>query len=225
MFANSAHFRKMKNINIPILAIDFEGSRRIGVVEYGVAKIENGAVSELRTGICAPKTKIPQRDAEFFGIDNEEAFKHPPFSESVAEFCEMRKTGIFAAHNASVEDGLLRDAAPAPAIVPDFAFGGMRASWSPWIDSCALLKKIFPTLDSAKLSSAIDAFGLKAELDALAEKFCPPSRKKWHCAPYDALACALLIIGICRMDGFENATVEWLAKHSAAPRDTTASLF
>lgn len=112
MFANSAHFRKMKNINIPILAIDFEGSRRIGVVEYGVAKIENGAVSELRTGICAPKTKIPQRDAEFFGIDNEEAFKHPPFSESVAEFCEMRKTGIFAAHNASVEDGLLRDAAP-----------------------------------------------------------------------------------------------------------------
>ena len=215
----------MKNINIPIFAIDFEGSRKIGVVEFAAAKIERGEVVGMYTSICAPKTKIPQRDAEFFGIDNAEAFAHKPFSEHIGEFCQMRKSGIFTAHNASVEDGLLRDVAPAPAIVPDFARGGRIAAWSPWLDTCALLKKLFPDLESAKLSAAIDAFSLRERLDALAEKFCPPRRRKWHCAPYDALACALLLLFVCGLDGFENVDIPWLARHSSPDFDATANLF
>lgn len=215
----------MKNINIPILAVDFEGSRKIGVVEFAAAKIERGEVVGMYTSICAPKTKIPQRDAEFFGIYNAEAFAHKPFSEHIGEFCKMRKSGIFMAHNASVEDGLLRDAVPAPAIVPDFARGGQIAAWSPWLDTCALLKRLFPDLESAKLSAAIDAFSLRERLDALAEKFCPPRRRKWHCAPYDALACALLLLFVCGIDGFENVDIPWLARHSSPDFDATANLF
>ncbi len=215
----------MKNINIPILAVDFEGSRKIGVVEFAAAKIERGEVVGMYTSICAPKTKIPQRDAEFFGIGNAEAFAHKPFSEHIGEFCKMRKSGIFMAHNASVEDGLLRDAVPAPAIVPDFARGGQIAAWSPWLDTCALLKRLFPDLESAKLSAAIDAFSLRERLDALAEKFCPPRRRKWHCAPYDALACALLLLFVCGLDGFENVDIPWLARHSSPDFDATANLF
>ena len=215
----------MKNINIPILAVDFEGSRKIGVVEFAAAKIERGEVVGMYTSICAPKTKIPQRDAEFFGIDNAEAFAHKPFSEHIGEFCKMRKSGIFMAHNASVEDGLLRDAVPAPAIVPDFARGGQIAAWSPWLDTCALLKRLFPDLESAKLSAAIDAFSLRERLDALAEKYCPPRRSTWHCAPYDALACALLLLFVCGLDGFENVDIPWLARHSSPDFDATANLF
>lgn len=215
----------MKNINIPIFAIDFEGSRKIGVVEFAAARIECGEVVGIYTSICAPKTKIPQRDAEFFGIDNAEAFAHKPFAEHIGEFCRMRRDGIFAAHNASVEDGLLRDAAPAPAIVPDFVRGGQVAAWSPWLDTCALLKNLFPDLESAKLSSTIEAFSLRERLDVLAEKFCPPRRRKWHCAPYDALACALLLLFVCGLDGFENVDVAWLARFSSAGFDATASLF
>ena len=225
MFTNTADFRKMKNINIPIFAIDFEGSRKIGVVEYAAVAILNGEIADMKTSICAPKIKIPQRDADFFGIDNAEAARHKPFSARVCEFCDMRKSGIFAAHNAAVEDSLLRDALPSPSIVPNFIGGGNNADWSPWIDSCALVKNIFPSLASAKLSAAIDAFGLKPQPDSLAEKFCPPNRKVWHCAPYDALACAIIITHICGLDGFESVTADWLVKYSSAKSENSANLF
>ncbi len=215
----------MKNIDVPIFAIDFEGSRKIGVVEYAAVEIAGGQIARMNTSICAPKTKIPERDVEFFGIDNAEALAHKPFSASVHEFCAMRRSGTFAAHNAAVEDSLLRDALPAPAIVPNFAFGGMCAAWSPWIDTCAIVKRIFPSIKSAKLSDAIEAFSLNGELDALADRFCPPRRSKWHCAPYDALACALLLMGICRTDGFENVTLHWLAKQSSPSSGASANLF
>ena len=225
MYTNTVHFRKMKKINIPIYAIDFEGSRKIGVVEYGVAKIVAGEVVAVETSLCAPKTKIPQRDADFFGIDNEQASKFPPFSQSVEKIRAMRQDGIFASHNAVVEDGLLRDVMASPAIVPDFANGGNTSMWAPWIDTCVLMKKLYPTLDSAKLSNVIDVFGLKEQLDTLAEKFCPPQRRKWHCAPYDALACAVLIIYICSQDGFENVSLQWLANYSSATQEEQTSLF
>ena len=215
----------MKKINIPIYAIDFEGSRKIGVVEYGVAKILLGEIVEVETSLCAPKTKIPQRDAKFFGIDNEQASKFPPFAQSVENFKKMRQYGIFASHNAIVEDGLLRDVMPSPAIVPDFANGGQTSMWSPWIDTCVLMKKLYPSLDSAKLSTVIDTFGLKEELDSIAEKFCPKQRRKWHCAPYDAIACALLIIKICSQDGFEEVSLEWLARYSMTNPDEQSLLF
>ncbi len=215
----------MKNINIPIFAIDFEGSRKIGVVEYGVAIIENGEIVDVRTSLCSPKIDIPARDSVFFGIDNAEAKKFPPFSKSVETLQKMRKVGIFAAHNASVEDSLLRDVMPSPAIVPDFAKGRETSTWAPWLDTCALLKNLYPTLESAKLSSAIDAFDLKKNLDELAEKFCPPRRRKWHCAPYDALACALLILTICKQDGFEDVDIEWLANFSVARPEQESNLF
>ncbi|MBP3359116.1 MAG: hypothetical protein J6K91_09415, partial [Opitutales bacterium] len=59
----------------------------------------------------------------------------------------------------------------------------------------------------------------------LAEKFCPTKRRKWHCALYDALACALLIIYICKQDGFEDVSLEWLAKYSGLNQDNQQSLF
>ena len=225
MFAKTADFRKMKKINIPVFAIDFEGSRKIGVVEYGAARIEGGAVVGVETSLCAPKIPIPQRDSEFFGIKNSEAAKFPPFAEGVSRLRELRREGMFAAHNAAVEDSLLRDAMPSPGFVPDFSRGSQTAQWAPWIDTCALLKNIFPTAQSAKLSQAIEQFALAPELGRLAEKFCPPRRRKWHCAPFDALACALLLIKICSLDGFEGVSLAWLAKYSSPRYEGGDTLF
>ena len=39
----------MKNIGIPIFSIDFEGSKKIGVVEYGIAEIYGGALISAHT--------------------------------------------------------------------------------------------------------------------------------------------------------------------------------
>lgn len=106
---------KMKNI--PVFAIDFEGSSKIGIVEYGVAELADGEIVSAHTRICAPKRKIPRRDAEFFGISNDVAEKRAPFSDDLPLFCRMRSRGIFMAHNAPVEDSLLRAALPSPGMV------------------------------------------------------------------------------------------------------------
>ena len=51
-------------------------------------------------------------------------------------------------------------------------------------------------------------------LDAEAEKYCPPDRRKWHCALYDAIASALILIAITELDGFADVNIEWLARYS-----------
>jgi len=204
---------KMKNIKTPIFAIDFEGSKNIGIVEYGVAEIFGGRIRSCATRICAPKTAITPADAKFFDISDARARQNPPFIDDILSFCDMRKRGIFAAHNAVAEDTMLRDALPVAPPTFDELTGKTCASWSPFIDTCVLSKKLFG-LKSSKLSDVVNALGLTAELDARAAEFCPTDRRKWHCALYDAIACALILIKICSFDGFENVSQLWLLKHS-----------
>lgn len=211
--------------NTPIFAIDFEGSAKIGIVEYGAAEICGGEIVAAYTQICAPKTNIPERDAEFFDISNDLAQKQKPFSQYLPQFCKMRKRGIFMAHNACVEDSFLRTAIPSPGIVPDFARGTETVEWAPWLDTCALVRALFPTIQSAKLSACIAAFALQEKLDSTAQKFCPDNRRKWHCALYDAIACALLLLKISQFDGMANADISWLAKYSGTPDIGQKKLF
>ncbi len=214
---------KMKNIDRPIFAIDFEGSKTIGIVEYGVVKILGGEIAECATRICAPKTSIPAADAKFFDITDTRAKAFAPFSADISAFCRMRTEGIFAAHNAVAEDTMLRNVLPAPPIVENPLTRRQCASWSPYVDTCVLTKRLF-RLDSAKLSNVVEKLELVGELERCAEKFCPPDRRKYHCALFDALACALVLVKICSFDGFENVTLGWLLKQSDAQADTQQNL-
>lgn len=205
---------KMKNIKNPVFALDFEGSRKIGIVEYGVAEIVGGEIAACSTRICSPRAKIPAADAEFFGITNEAASGQAPFEADLGLFCDMRRRGVFASHNAAAEDTMLRGALPLPPATVSPLTGAECVSWGPYIDTCALAKKIFRP-KSCKLADLIGAFGLGEELEKLAQKHCPGGRRKWHCALFDAIACALVLIKICSFDGFEEVSLEWLLKHSS----------
>lgn len=223
MYAILTKMGKMKNV--PVFAVDFEGSSKIGIVEYGVAELADGGIASAATRICAPKRKIPRRDADFFGISNEDAEKRAPFSDDLPLFCRMRARGVFMAHNASVEDSLLRAALPSPGMVPDFARGGRTPEWAPWLDTCAIARALFPEIGGAKLSDCVRAFGLQERLDEAAEKFCPPGRRKWHSALYDAIACALLLARFLEFDGMENVGIPWLAKCSGVSEAGQDRLF
>ena len=45
----------MKNIDVPIFTVDFEGSKEVGVVEYGIVEISRGKISATHTAMSAPK--------------------------------------------------------------------------------------------------------------------------------------------------------------------------
>ena len=132
----------MKN-EIPIYAIDFEGSKAIGIVEFGVAGILNGDIFFSETKICAPKKSIDLKTRKITGITDSLAGQNPPFEAHCEMFSSLRQNGIFAAHNFHTEDSLLRHYIPSAGRVKNFFTGKdtlSRAKFS------ALSRKSFRTL-------------------------------------------------------------------------------
>jgi len=219
----------MKNINIPIFVIDFEGSKELGVVEYGIVELYAGEIISCKTGFCTPRKLPSSREAmalEISEIKLSDLDSMERFENLIPEFKAMRNRGLFAAHNAAFEDAMMRSYIPSPCEVPDFVSSNKTVyTWGIWLDSFQFVRNIYPSLKSAKLSDAIMALGFLEKLESLAEKHCPDTRRKWHCALFDALASALLFTEICSQDGFEGVTLPWIAKYSGNPESTQDSLF
>ena len=200
---------------IPIFALDFEGAIACGIVEFGIAEIRNWEIVSLKTSLCAPRQKVAPKTMDMCGFSPSELKRAPKFESFADDFIQMRKAGLFAAHNKGAESSMLNSYFPNPSAFTDFTNNTPTFSWSPFIDTLVLVKKIFPMLKSAALSDVIVRLGLLDRLNENAQRFCPKTRQKWHCAPYDALACAEIIIALSKLEGFENLTVKWLAQNSA----------
>jgi DNA polymerase-3 subunit epsilon len=200
----------------PIFVIDFEGSPTSGIVEYGLITLERGEITETRTRFCRAKAPIDPHEYRCHGIRYEETLSTLPFAADGEMFLRCRKAGPFAAHNALFEDRLLNEAYPVPEKIPRFLpftrpFGG----WGPWMDTCFLYRRCFPHSKPFHLQNLICTFGGQATLDKLAEKHCPPNRRRYHCALFDALACAVLLLNLLRHEALHSMTLEWLLIHSA----------
>ena len=208
----------MKNIDVPIFTVDFEGSKEVGVVEYGIVEISRGKISATHTAMSAPKhrrNKEARTVLDISGISESQLENLGDFDSNISIFKDMRRRGLFAAHNAAFEDSILRSYLPSPGEVPHFIEPGKRVyTWGLWLDSMCFVKNLYPSLESVKLSDAINALGIKGKLDALAEIHCPRNRRKWHCALYDALASAAIFTEVCAQPGFEDMTLEWLSRYS-----------
>ncbi len=203
--------------NTPIHVIDFEGNREYGIVEYGVVTLLNGSVQDTHTRLCRAKKEINYADTKIHGIRYEETQQFESFHEDWDFFNSLRKQGPFAAHFASVENNLIKSVWPFPSFAPDFLNSENEiATWGPWIDSCRIYEILFPDLDSHKLQKLIDTFGLQNQLSEFAERFCPPKRSKYHCALYDALASAVLLLNIENVMEIEKLTVHWLLINSSS---------
>jgi DNA polymerase-3 subunit epsilon len=183
----------------PIYFVDFEGNRNSGILEYGVATVLEGRVAETRTRLCRPTGPIRPEDAEVHGLGEEELASQPPFSEDWDYFAGLRERGPLGAHYAGVENGLLKAVWPYPRSSPDFARPGRRSvEWGPWVDSARLCAELFPHVGSGRLEALVCRLGLQPELDRLAAASCPPGRRRYHAALYDALAGALLLGEVAR---------------------------
>lgn len=179
---------------VTIHVIDFEGHRSYGVVEYGVASIRAGQLIATTTRLCAPLDRIREEDVRVHGIRDADAAGNPLFSADYGAFVDLRRGGVFAAHNKVVEHSLLKHTWAYPPFVPDYrGNGGETAEWGPWIDTLRLYQRLYPDLPGHALGTLVDTFALRVELEQLALLHCPPDRRKAHCALYDALASALLL--------------------------------
>ena len=71
-------------------------------------------------------------------------------------------------------------------------------------------------LPSVSLQTLIDGCGLRDVLNNLGERFCPPDRRHYHAALYDALACALLFLNFIRSEAGRRKTLPQLLHESAS---------
>ena len=212
-------------LQTPIHVIDFEGSRQSGVVEYGIATVCGDRVTAAYSRICAPVGTISDRDREQHGISEELARHEDAFEVEWPLLSKLRRGGPFCAHNVAVESGLLRAVWPCPGQVPNFAEPGlMEADWGPWLDTLQLYRRIYSGLDSYKLQTLVSVFQLQESLDAQVQLLCPPGRRRYHCALYDALASALLLIRLFQEKEMESAGLRWLILQSASSSSRRESM-
>lgn len=204
-------------IDTPIHVIDFEGSRQSGIVEYGVVTLAGAKIVATYTRLCAAVGTISDRDRQQHGISEQAAAEQACFDTEWDFFAQLRATGPLCAHNAAVEDGLLRSVWPYPRSSPDFsAVGRSIASWGPWLDTLYLYRRIYPQLDSHKLGDLILLFDLQTSLDKHAALYCPVKRRHYHCALYDTLASALLLRRLYDEPDLDSLSLHWLFLHSSS---------
>lgn len=183
----------------PIFFVDFEGSRASGILEFGVVEVCHGRITSAQTRLCRPVGRIAAEDAAVHGLTERSLAAAAPFADEWDYFAGLRERGPLAAHFAGVENALLKSVWPYPRSSPDFARPGARVvDWGPWVDTAPLYAQFYPKLDSAGLESLVAAVGLQEELAAQAAAHCPPDRRRYHAALYDALAGALLLNALAR---------------------------
>ena len=208
-------------MDIPIHVIDFEGSRGSGIVEYGVVTLRGPEIQDAVTRFCAPVGTITDEDRRRHRISEDEAGQERPFHADWEYFATLREHGPFCAHNSVVENGLLRLVWSYPRRSPDFSEpGAWVASWGPWLDTLYLYRRIYPQLQSYRLKDLIHLFSLQKALDQYAVLHCPPARRSYHCALYDALASALLLQHLDLDPDLPDISLLWLLRQSAASEST-----
>ncbi|MBE2212739.1 MAG: 3'-5' exonuclease [Opitutaceae bacterium] len=200
---------------IPVHVIDFEGSRETGIVEFGVVTLTGGVISEVATRLCRARVRVSADETRVHGLREADLADAAPFAVEWERFAALRANGVLAAHFSGTENALLRAVWPCPRLSPDFLHAGREvAEWGPWIDTGRLATAMLPRGNgsSAALGDVVQAFGLAAALDEAARRWCPEARRCYHCALFDALACALVLPRLaCDADG-----LPWTLAHTLA---------
>ena len=183
---------------LPIHVIDFEGGPHCGIVEFGVVTIKGCHIVETAPRLCRPKAAISRKETATHGITNESVARNAPFAQEWDRFAHLRQTGPLAAHFASAENSMIKAVFPYARLSENWIQPDAKAAdWGPWLDTGYLYRGLEDEVGSCKLEDLVLRWELQQELDELAEKYCPRDRSRYHCALYDALACALLLLQYC----------------------------
>ena len=199
--------------------IDFEGSSKTGVLEWGIVSIKGDAILEAKTRLCGTESTINPIELEQHGISQELLVDCPNFDCDFDLFASLRRSGPFCAHNANVEDRFLKNTWSYTRQSPDFSIPDSNQSlqtWGPWLDTLSIYRRLYPDLKSYQLNDLISLFGLFGQLKQLADIYCPMKRSRFHCALYDALASTLLLQRLYTLEEINNLSLFQLFTLSAS---------
>jgi len=215
VFGKYSMVRPMTWNEQPIHFVDFEGSLSSGILEFGVVTLHRGEISSTRTRMCRPTGRIRSEDTAVHGLDQSTLSAEASFADEFDYFAGLRMTGPLAAHFSGAENSLIKSVWPYGRSAPDFTRpDATTQEWGPWIDTGALYRQFYPQLASYGLSELIAAGGMQAELDEKAALHCPAARRRYHAAPYDALAGAVLLCSLGREPGLTALTIPQLLAFS-----------
>jgi len=204
-----------------LFMIDFEGSKKSGVVESGVVELLGGReIISAQTACYRPIGPMDNSEIRTHGLKAGSLSEKSYFHHHFDTFKVYRQKGFFGAHYACVEDAFLTATWPYPGDVPCALEPGYKTNqWGPWIDTCMIYKRLYPSLPSHQLSDLIDVFALTPALQVCAQQWVPLNRQRFHAALFDALACALLLIRLFSLPGLEGLTYPWLLQASLSSVD------
>ena len=206
--------------DVPIHVLDFEGSVRSGIVEYGVATLLGGRIVETATRLCSVRAPIPLEESEVHGIFDDDVEGRPPVEADWEFFRGLRATGLLGSHHAPAEIGMITSVWAFPGAVPDFSLKSRPKinDWGPWIDTCKIAKEWFPHEPRHGLGVLAERFEIGDRIEADAKKFCPRERSRYHCALYDAIAAAHLLVNMCEHPCFADSEILDLVRASTSAR-------
>ncbi len=196
--------------------VDFEGSLASGILEYGVVSLQGGQIAAARGRTCRATGRVRPEDTALHGLDAAAVADRAAFADDFEVFATLRESGPLAAHFANAENTLLKAVWPYARAAANFSRpdGPGTAEWGPWIDTGRLYPQARGMAVPARLGELIGAEGLQGRLDALAAELCPPERRHYHAALYDALAGALLLARLGELPGWGERSLRWLIEHS-----------
>ena len=149
------------------------------MVAFGGATFLGRELAPPATSLHASRVPVPTIDTQCHGLGAKELKGRPPFESEWDRWVSLRRTGLLAAHNASVESGLLRGTWSRPSVVPGFVGENAEvAEWGPWIDTCRLARAWAPSLGDFRLGALVSALRLGPRLDELAADHCPAGRRR-----------------------------------------------
>lgn len=207
----------MRWLDVPVHVIDFEGNARTGVVEFGVVTLREGRIAGVVTRLCRPRSRLAKAEIAVHGLNEATLANSEPFENEWPLFAKLRETGVLAAHFSATEHALLRATWPVPRLSPDFLEPGREtAEWGPWLDTGRLAGERLRDLPSAALEDVVAALRLQPSLDHAAREWCPVDRRRFHCAAFDALASALVLVELAGNDDGEPLSLAQLLAWSTA---------
>lgn len=185
-------------LSYAVVDVEGNGQQPPDLVEAAVVLVVDGRVGEPVSWLVRPRRRILPIAERVHGISDQDVAACPTVDEVADEMRTALDGRVLVAHNAHVDIGVLTRELP--------GFAPVRT-----VDTLRLARHVVPGLDSYRLGSLVDAYGLA---DGLPADLVP------HRAGYDAVVCARLLTHVVAGDG-RALTVGDLV-HRAPPSDQPA---